>query len=116
MMEEFRDIKEYINDLPSDKKRIATLSLIGDDNILWSKINEILKERKTGYQRLKEVYFLLRDYVKIADVERKKHGEILTPYFFSKSAKVFFSSFSCQPFSGVKTQSPISSSSFSTGF
>ena len=80
MIEEFRDIKEYINDLPSDKKRIATLSLIGDDNILWSKINEILKERKTGYQRLKEVYFLLRDYVKIADVERKKHGEILTPF------------------------------------
>lgn len=74
------EIKEYINSLPSDKKRVAILSLIGEDNLLWSKINDLLKERKSGYQRLKDVYFLLRDYVKIADVERKKHGEILSPF------------------------------------
>ncbi len=74
------DVKDFINNLPSHKKRVATLSLIGSDNVLWSKINDTLKERKTGYQRLKGVYFLLRDYVKIADVERKKHGEILTPF------------------------------------
>lgn len=74
------DVKDFINNLPSHKKRVATLSLIGSDNVLWSKINDILKEGKTGYQRLKDVYFLLRDYVKIADVERKKHGEILTPF------------------------------------
>jgi len=74
------DVKDFINNLPSHKKRVVTLSLIGSDNVLWSKINDILKEGKTGYQRLKDVYFLLRDYVKIADVERKKHGEILTPF------------------------------------
>jgi len=74
------EVKEYIKSLPIDKRRVATLSLIGDDHVLWSKINEIVKEKKTGYQRLKEIYFLLRDYVKIADVERKKHGEILTPF------------------------------------
>lgn len=82
ILEKYADksLKDYINELPNNRKRIATLSLIGDDNILWSKINDILKENKTGYQRLKQVYFLLRDYVKIADVERKKHGEILTPF------------------------------------
>lgn len=74
------DIKEYIKSLPNEKKRVAILSLIGEDNALWSKINDLLKEKKTGYQRLKDIYFLLRDYVKIADVERKKHGEILTPF------------------------------------
>ena len=74
------DIKDYIESLPRDKRRIATLSLIGEDNSLWSKINDIVKEQKTGYKRLQQVYFLLRDYVKIADVERKKHGEILTPF------------------------------------
>jgi hypothetical protein len=75
-----QDLKDYIKDLPSNKKRIATLLSIGDDNFLWSKINDIIKEEKSGYQRLKSVYTLLKDYVKIADVERKKHGEILTPF------------------------------------
>ena len=74
------DVKEYIKNLPSNKKRVATLSLIGEDNLLWSKINDLLKEEKSSYERLKSVYTLLKDYVKIADVERKKHGEILTPF------------------------------------
>jgi hypothetical protein len=74
------EVKEYIKSLAIDKRRVATLSLIGDDHVLWSKINDAVKDRKSGYQRLKEIYFLLRDYVKIADVERKKHGEILTPF------------------------------------
>lgn len=74
------DVKEYIKHLPSNKKRVATLSSIGDDNLLWTKINEIIKEEKSSYERLKSVYTLLKEYVKIADVERKKHGEILTPF------------------------------------
>jgi len=75
-----QDLSDYIKSRPKEEKRVAILSLMGNDNVLWSKINDILKERKTGYQRLKEVYFLLRDYVKIAEVERKKHGEVLTPF------------------------------------
>jgi len=74
------DVKEYIKELPSTKKRVATLSLIGDDHLLWSEINTIIKEEKSSYQRLKKIYFLLKSFVKIADVERKKHGEILTPF------------------------------------
>jgi hypothetical protein len=73
------ELKDYIKSLPKKNKRIAILSTMGD-NILWSKINILLQEKKSSYQRLKEVYFLLKDYVKIADVERKQHGEILTPF------------------------------------
>lgn len=39
-----------------------------------------LPKNKSNYQRLKSVYTLLKEYVRIADVERKKHGEILTPF------------------------------------
>jgi hypothetical protein len=73
------ELKDYIKSLPKKNKRIAILSTMGD-NILWSKINILLQDKKSSYQRLKEVYFLLKDYVKIADVERKQHGEILTPF------------------------------------
>lgn len=74
------EINAHIKSLPLENKRVAILSLISDNNVLWSKINDTLKNRSGGYQRLKDVYFLLKDYVKIADVERKKHGEILTPF------------------------------------
>ena len=45
------DVKEYIKNLPSNKKRVATLSLIGEDNLLWTKINEIIKEEKFSIDR-----------------------------------------------------------------
>ncbi len=71
---------DYINSLPLKDKRIAILSLMSEDNVLWSKINDLIKSGKRGYQLLKEIYFLLRDFVKIAEVNRKSHGEILTPF------------------------------------
>jgi len=82
ILERYADdsVKEYIKNLPRSDKRIATLSLIGDNNILWSDINDLLKDKKTGYERLKEVYTLLKEYVKIAEVDRKSKGEILTPF------------------------------------
>lgn len=74
------ELKECIKHLPSNKRRVGALIALGDDNVLWSKINKIINEEKSGYKRIKEVYFLLKEYVRIADVERKKHGEILTPF------------------------------------
>lgn len=74
------ELKDYIKSLPKQSKRVAILSTMGDNNILWNRINILLQEEKSSYQRLKEIYFLLKDYVKIADVERKQHGEILTPF------------------------------------
>jgi hypothetical protein len=49
-------------------------------NIFLSELNKLSKKKKPSFERLKAVYTLLKDYVKIADVERKKHGEILTPF------------------------------------
>ena len=74
------ELRDYILRLPEKQQRVAALSCIGADHLLWSRINEIIKKRETGYKRFQDVYLILRDYVKIADVERKKHGEILTPF------------------------------------
>lgn len=83
MLEKFSDNKElndYIKSLPKENKRIATLSVLSDDNVLWKEINELLKKDISSYERLKSVYFCLRDYVKIAEVDRKGKGEIHTPF------------------------------------
>jgi hypothetical protein len=48
-------------------------------NIFLSELNKLSKKKKPSFERLKAVYTLLKDYVKIADVDRKK-GEILTPF------------------------------------
>lgn len=72
--------KEYIKSLPKKDKRIARLSLISDNNILWSEIYKIQSSNDTKYNKIKKIILILRDYVKIADVERKSHGEILTPF------------------------------------
>lgn len=77
---EDKDLKEYIKSLPKDKKRSGILSLISNDNVLWTKIVKMIEENKAPGSRLKDVILMLRDYVKIADVERKTHGEILTPF------------------------------------
>lgn len=83
ILEKYSDddnIKNFIKDLPSVDKRMSTLSLMSDDNVLWKKIYEIHRGNDTKYNKIKKIILLLRDYVKIADVERKSHGEILTPF------------------------------------
>jgi hypothetical protein len=74
------DLKKFIKNLPDENKRMSTLSLMSDDNVLWSKIYGIHSGTDTKYNKIKKIIVLLRDYVKIADVERKSHGEILTPF------------------------------------
>lgn len=74
------DLKNFIRNLPDEDKRMSTLSLMSDDNVLWSKIYGIHSGKDTKYNKVKKIILLLRDYVKIADVERKSHGEILTPF------------------------------------
>lgn len=74
------EIKEFIKNLQPTDRRMSTLALMSDDNALWSKIYEIHRSSDTKYNKIKKIILLLRDYVKIADVERKSHGEILTPF------------------------------------
>lgn len=74
------ETKNYIKNLPKENKRIATVSLLSNDNILWTKINDLLKSDLSSYERLKGVYTCLKDYIKIADVDRKGRGEVHTPF------------------------------------
>lgn len=76
------DLKSYIKSLPKENIRISTLSILGkqNKNELWEKIYDILQKNLSPYDRLKSIYLYLKDYVKVADVERKQHGEILTPF------------------------------------
>jgi hypothetical protein len=76
----YNEEKEYIKSLAKEHKRMTRLLLMSDNNILWSKIYDIQSSNNTRYNKIKEIILLLRDYVKIADVERKSHGEILTPF------------------------------------
>lgn len=78
------EIKEKIKYLPSKDRRLNILAFLENDRNLFMKINKILKEKKSSFEYLKEIMLLMRDYVKIADVERKKHGEILTPFSLAK--------------------------------
>lgn len=82
ILEKYADesLRYHVEELDKSEKRLATALSIGDDNYLWNKIADRILEGRKGYDLLKDVYFLLKDYVKIADVERKKHGEILTPF------------------------------------
>jgi hypothetical protein len=74
------EIKNYIKSLPKENKRLATVSLLSDDNVLWSQINKLVKKKQSSYERLRGVYNLIKEYVKIADVDRKGKGEIHTPF------------------------------------
>lgn len=74
------DIKNYIKSLPKENKRSATLSLLNNDNVLWTKINDLVKRNLSSYERLRSIYNIIKDYVKIADVDRKGKGEIHTPF------------------------------------
>jgi hypothetical protein len=74
------EMKNYIKSLPKENKRLATVALLSDDNVLWSQINELVKKKQSSYERLRGVYNLIKEYVKIADVDRKGKGEIHTPF------------------------------------
>jgi hypothetical protein len=75
-----KDLKEYINSLPKENKRLAILSTLSDDNVLWKQISELVKKKQSSYERLKGIYNFVKEYVKIADVDRKGKGEIHTPF------------------------------------
>lgn len=74
------ELKGFIKNLPVEDKRMSTLSLVIDDNVLWHRIYKIHRSNDTKYNKIKQIILLLRDYVKIADVSAKSHGEILTPF------------------------------------
>ena len=74
-----KELTEYILSLPKDKQRMAVLSLIDGDNVLWSKMNTFVNECDDELAHIKDVIEIMFQFVKEVEVEKKKFGEVMTP-------------------------------------
>lgn len=71
--------REVISNLPKDKKRMTILSLLDKDLNLFTKIKSFIStEKLSKVDHLKDVILMLRDYVKVGEIEKKKFGEVMT--------------------------------------
>ena len=76
--------REKISSLDRDKKRMAILSLLDKDRNLFLKIKALISKDINKMEHIKDVITMLREYVKVGDVEKKKFGEVMTPLDFVK--------------------------------
>ncbi len=74
-----KELTEYILSLPRHKQRMAILSLIDGDNVLWSKMNAYVNECSDKFEHVKDVVRIINQFVKDGEVEKKKFGEVMTP-------------------------------------
>jgi len=64
--------KSAISSLPLREKRMAILSLLDKDLNLFKRIKSLISDEKlTKVNHLKEVILMLREYVKVGEVEKK---------------------------------------------
>jgi hypothetical protein len=71
--------KRAISNLPRSEKRMTILSLLDKDLNLFKKIKALTNKDINRLDHIKDVIIMLRDYVKVGDVEKKKFGEVMTP-------------------------------------
>ena len=71
--------REKISLLDRTKKRMAILSLLDKDRNLFLKIKALFDNNINRLDHIKDVIVMLREYVKVGDVEKKKYGEVMTP-------------------------------------
>ena len=77
MNESFRNA---ISSMSADKKRMAILSLLDKDRNLFTQIKALISENNMSrMDHIKDVILMLRKYVKVGEVEKKKFGEVMTP-------------------------------------
>jgi hypothetical protein len=77
--------KNAISSLPIREKRLAILSLLDKDLNLFKKIKSFIQSEKLSkIDHLKEVILMLREYVKVGEVEKKKFGEVMTDLNLTK--------------------------------
>lgn len=83
MLDQYSDdteLTDFIKSLPKADKRMAILSLLDSDNNMWLKLKSLIGgENLSKVEQIKDVVLMLREYVKIAEVEKKKFGEVMTP-------------------------------------
>jgi hypothetical protein len=83
MLVKYSDDVEFMNkvkSLPLDKKRLAILLSMSNDHYSWDKLREkITGNRVSKLEHLKDLVKMFRDFIKVADVERKLLGEVMSP-------------------------------------
>lgn len=74
------DMINNIKSLPLHKKRLAILLQMDNDHYSWDQLREKINgNRVSKIEHLKDIVKMLRKFIKVAEVERKAHGEIMTP-------------------------------------
>ena len=73
------EVKKSIMNLPTDKKRLAILSILDRNRDLFLKIKGLTDKSINRMDHIKDVILMLRNYVKVGEVEQKKFGEVMTP-------------------------------------
>jgi site-specific DNA-methyltransferase (adenine-specific) len=71
--------KNAISNLSKNKKRMTILSLLDKDLNLFKRIKALTNKNINKMEHIKDIILMLREYVKIGEVEKKKFGEVMTP-------------------------------------
>lgn len=70
---------EKVRSATPDKKRMLILTRLDNDKNLWTKITDLIWKSNNRMDYIKEVVLMLREFVKVGEVEKKKYGEVMTP-------------------------------------
>lgn len=71
--------KRAISSLPKRDKRMAILSILDKDRNLFKRIKALSDQNINKMDHIKDIILMLREYVKVGEVEKKKFGEVMTP-------------------------------------
>lgn len=73
-------IREMLMNAPTVKKRVGILSILDNDRSAFMAIKRLIEQTNVSKtQHIKDVVGMMRDYVKVGTVEKKKFGEVMTP-------------------------------------
>ena len=70
---------QAIKSLPRDKKRTTILSILDKNLNLFNRIKALNDHGINKMDHIKDIILMLREYVKVGEVEKKKFGEVMTP-------------------------------------
>lgn len=62
-----------------ESRRVAILSIMDDDRSMFEQYKNIIRNESYCSQYSDETIQVLRKYIKVADIEVKEHGEVMTP-------------------------------------
>jgi len=75
-----QEIRETLEGLPTDKKRMAILSILDKDRDMFMKIKRMVDSNDVSKaEHIKNLTELMRAYVRVGEVEKKTLGEVMTP-------------------------------------